>query len=168
MEHIHLQSQELEIAFDDGTSILIDESAISSMRFESVCDKYSWNQPTRQFNKSTVVKNLKISFELKPMLFRYNYQKANTDIPLEEGKSCIERLKNSDDIRYFHMNSMWFEVPWKRKAVIKKSEGTEIRCYMNQWQRNSTTYNSSGDSWIDIEIGEPDDKIYIYSDNMAK
>ena len=164
MQHIHLQSQELEIVFDNAESILVDEFAIRDMRFNTVCDRYIWNSQHKQFFKATVVRNLRMSLDLgKPNHFHHQVRTVDNGSTSEmEGNDCIERLKKSDDICHFYINGTCFEVPWKRKNVIRKVDNTEICCGTNLWQHNSTTYNSEGDKWLEIEIGEPDDKIYIY------
>lgn len=156
MNKITIENQEIEIVFDNCETILVDQWAIKSMSFNTICDRYFWDNYHKEFERSTMMNDFVLSLDLsKPQNFHHQHRLIEQKTILEDGKECIKRIQNCDDITHIYINGICFGVPWK-----KKSKGNDkdlgIPEYSNEYQTNKNLTGKNGEPIINIRISMPD------------
>lgn len=167
MNHIELTNQEIEIIFENCESIYIDMWAIKALQFDAVCDRYIWSARHKDLSMSTLIDNLYLTVDLSNYKhFHHTNRLIRTKSVEEDGKECIERLKNSDDITHIYINGKCFMVQWNHVAYQTDKDSPML--FKNAWQHNSILTTCSDTEQIcnelTIEIKEPgQNEEFIYT-----
>lgn len=152
MNHIELDNQAVEIVFENCETINIDMWAIKSLTFDTVCDRYIWDEQHKNFITSTIITDIKMVFDIRDWKdFHHTARLIDTKTLKEDGEKCIDRLRFSDDITHIVINGKSFTVPWKRVEAGKDSLG--IPWYKNVLQKNTESTNThDGHQLLTIEV----------------
>ena len=114
---------EIELVFENCESILVDASAIVSLRFSEKGRSYTWEKRSYTLDYRMDLSFFELALDLSdPRKFRrYAGQ------PDEQWGSPVERLKKCSDLCHVYINGECFAVPW----------GDEGHAYMNSCQETT-------------------------------
>lgn len=158
MNHIELHDQEIEILMENCESIKVDMWAIKTLRFDTICDRYTWDESHKDFLHSTIIDNVKMVFDIREWKHFHHAPRLIDSATLkEDGEKCIDRLRYCDDITHIYINGKSFSIPWHNEEAGRDS--FDIPWYKNAWQKNTESTNSiDGHPLLTIEIRRQDKK----------
>lgn len=158
MNHIELNDQEIEIVMENCEGIRVDMWAIKTLRFDTFCDRYVWDETNKDFMRSTIIDNVKMVFDIRDWKhFHHPTQRIDSATLKEDGEKCIDRLRYCDDITHIYINGKSFGIPWHQEEAGRDS--FDIPWYKNAWQKNTESTNSiDGHPLLTIEIRRQDRK----------
>lgn len=153
MNHIELHDQEIEIVMENCESIKVDMWAIKTLRFDTICDRYEWDESHKDFLHSTIIDNVKMVFDIREWKrFHHTPRLIDTTTLKEDGEKCIDRLRYCDDITHIYINGKSFGIPWNQ-VEAGRDKDLDIPWYKNAWQKNTESTNSiDGHPLLTIEI----------------
>ena len=114
MNAIEIHNQSIEIVFENCECIYIDVWAIKNMFFDVCGEHYAFCRQDKKLMKSIDLNKfeLEVSLENPKHFYHTNRLKQNGSTVEEDGKECIERLKNSDDITHIYINGVCYSISW--------------------------------------------------------
>lgn len=124
---------ELELEFENCESILVDASAIVSLRFSEKGRSYTWERQSFTLDYRMDLSFFEMALDLSdPRKFRrYAGQ------PEEHWGPPVERLKKCSDLCHVYINGECFAVPWgddggayvnSRQETTLEGDTLSIRC----------------------------------------
>lgn len=153
MNHIELNGQSVEIVMENCETIIVDMWAIKTLRFDTICDRYVWDENHKDFLRSTIIDNVKMTFDIREWKhFHHTPRLIDSATLKEDGEKCIDRLRYCDDITHIYINGKSFGIPWKQEEAGRDKD-LNIPWYKNAWQKNTESTNSiDGHQLLTIEI----------------
>ena len=148
-----INSQEIELVFENCEAILIDMWAIRSLRLETDGEIYDWDKDHKKFSEITRLKYFKLEVDLdETKYFHHTNRLITTETVQEDGEQCIDRLIKSDDLCSIIINDKDFQIPWKDEFYSADLAGTQIRCVRNLLQKNTKVTTKANDNILTIEV----------------
>ena len=157
MNNVALNSNEIDLIFNNCECINIDACAIENLQFEVESEQFIWDKHHKNLMKQYKLKDfyLKVNCGVK-VHFHHPTRTiptwGRTDSIFTDAERCIERLLNSNDLCHIYINGVCYHVPWKDKAIDASLCGTPITDYVNKWHTASEIKNNNNERFIEIKI----------------
>lgn len=147
MNTIEIENQSIEIVFENCECIYIDVWAIKKMYFDVCGEHYSFSQQDKKLMKAIDLNKfeLEVSLDNPKHFYHTNRLKQNGSTVEDDGKECIERLKNSLDIVHIYINGICYAVSWFY-------DGDQDSLLQNKRQQNKIIYNKNNSTNLYINI----------------
>lgn len=144
MNHITLDTQEIEFVFENCECIYIDEWAIKKLYFTTKGERYVWDEHSKSLMKSIEIDDFSITVDINDTKY---FHHANRLIEKEQvkddGSQCIDRLRYCDDITHLYINGICYHMPYDAVPVVYDKE-LPVPCYKNKNQVNNESVTLPG------------------------
>ena len=151
MNTVELDRSQVEFFFENCECIIVDMWAIKYFHFDVKEERWAWDPDHKNFLNTKYCDNVSIQLDISdPKFFSHVSRLVDKGKTVEQdGLECIERLKTSDDLCGFKINSIDYLVPWDNETV-NTSIGIPVNT--NKAQENVASINKQGVQTLSIKI----------------
>ena len=139
---------EIELAFMNCESVLVDMHAVSTLRMTTDHDDIYWDADHQTMCTDHILKSFYISLDIsKVQLFRKRFISCGEEGPdsrIADGMSAVNRIRTSHDLTSIYINGTKYVMPTNWKPG-------DIDAY-NLLQTTSELTTGKGDHKLDIHV----------------